>query len=413
MFTASYSNIPFRYTYQLQARCDSGALLQQPERIPPYNLPDWYSFGNISPSINNQGNIAFKVLGAWHQAVWYGTQGTGNLVYIGPRGASLGRVSLNNQDCLAWEQLRSRQNGLWLYDAATHSSSRLTTAPLGSCGWAAPTINDGGAVGFRAKFTNAYGFAIYSVLPHCETLTLALTSNLDPSSIYSFLFTPAFNNNKQIAAKVRLGQLGDISNERPDQIRIFHPDGDSTLIVVNQNHDTDSPYQNFDNSVGFNDTGQIAFIATLSSGQRGVFRFNYEERKTELIAIEGDGHISLLERFSPRLNNRGLVVFRAFDAEGLRAIWAADGVTLHKVVTEGDVLPTDLGALRLARPDNAPVFSGLPDLNDQGDIVFAACLADPENPMIGFGAGLFVAKPASVPLTPRELSRLWSLPEHN
>jgi hypothetical protein len=72
----------------------------------------------------------------------------------------------------------------------------------------------------------------------------------------------------------------------------------------------------------------------------------------------------------------------------LRAIWAGDGVTLHKVVSEGDLLPTDIGLLRLARPDNGPVFSGLPDLNDQGDIVFAASLSDLEETRIGFGAGV-------------------------
>lgn len=421
MFKSTYSSIPSRYTYQLQARCDSGALLRRADRTQAYNLPDWYSFGNISPSINNNGNVAFKVLGAWHQAIWYGTESTGRLVYVGPKGALLGKVSLNNHECLVWEQLRSaggssansmnvatadalrlanatasltlsRQNGIWLYDAVTNTSSLLTTSPLGSCGWASATLNDQGDVGFRAKFPDGYAFASYSFTPAGATAILAQVANLDSSSIYSFLFMPSFNNKGQIAAKVRLGNPGDIGSERPDQIRSFDTDGDSKLIVANQNYDADSPYQSFDNSIGFNDNGQIAFTAALSSGQRGVFRF--DGRKTELIAIEGDGQISQIERFPPRLNNNGLIVFRAFDAEGLRTIWAGDGVTLHKVVSEGDVLPTDLGALRLARPDNGPVFSGLPDLNDRGDIVFAASLSDPEDVKIGFGAGLFVAQPA-------------------
>jgi hypothetical protein len=82
-----------------------------------------------------------------------------------------------------------------------------------------------------------------------------------------------------------LGSPGDIGDERPDQIRIFDADGDSTLIVASQNYDDDSPYQSFDNSIGFNDNRQIVFIATLSSGQRGIFRC--DDRTTELIAIEG------------------------------------------------------------------------------------------------------------------------------
>jgi len=405
MFKSTYSSIPARYTYHLQARCDSGALLRNAARTPPYNLPNCYSFGNISPVINNNGNVAFKVLGAWHQAIWYGTDRTGRLLYTGPKGALLSKVSLNNQECLVWEQLRSRNNGIWHYDAATNTSTQLTTAPIGSCGWASPTVNDRGSVGFRARFADAYGLAAYNATPSPATSTLALMSNLDASSIYSFLFLPSFNNNGQIAAKVRLGQPGDIGDERPDQIRIFDPDGDSKLIVGNRNYDADSPYQSFDNSIGFNDNGQIACIATLGSGQRGIFRF--DSVGTKAIALEGDGQISRIERFPPKLNNHGLTVFRAFDSEGLRAIWAGDGVTLHKVVSEGDILPTDIGLLRLARPDDGPVFSGSPDLNDQGDIVFAASLSDLEETRIGFGAGLFVARAASLESVHLALKAMW------
>jgi hypothetical protein len=119
--------------------------------------------------------------------------------------------------------------------------------------------------------------------------------------------------------------------------------------------------------------------------------------------LEGSEQISRLERFPPKLNNNGLIVFRAFDNNGLRAIWVGDGVTLHKVVCEGDILPTDIGTLKLARPDNGAVFIGAPDLNDQGDIVFAASLSDPQDARIGYGAGLFVAR--TTPIEPVQLAR--------
>lgn len=393
MFKSTDSNFDLKYTYQLQARCDSGALLRlgKPvvENTHPYNLPHWYSFGNISPTINNQGNVAFKVLGPKHQAIWYGTNSTGRLVYTAPKAAFLSKVSLNNQECLVWEQLRSHSNGIWHYDAAQNTSILLTQSPLGSCGWAAATINDQGCVGFRAKFSDAYGFACYHAIPP-TTATLALMSNLDNASIYSFLFMPAFNNQGKIAAKVRLGQPGDIGNERPDQIRLFDPDGDSKLIIANRNYDADFPYQSFDNSLGLNDNGQIAFIASLKSGQRGVFRFDQEGVKA--IAIEGNNQIERIERFPPKLNNHGLTMFRAVDSQGLRAIWIGDGTTLNSVVKEQELLPTDLGTLKLARPDDGAVFIGTPDLNDQGEIVFAASLSDPQDAQIGFGAGVFVAR---------------------
>lgn len=392
MFKSTDSNLSSKYTYQLQARCDSGALLRVRQSVVEhthtYNLPDCYSFGNVSPAINNQGNVAFKVLGPRHQAIWYGNNCTGRLVYTAPRAAFLSKVSLNNQGCLVWEQLRSHTNGIWQYDAAKNACSLLTTSPLGSCGWAGATINDQGCVGFRAKFAEAYGLAVYHAT-HATTATLALMSNLDAASIYSFLFLPTFNNQGKIAAKVRLGEPGDIGNERPDQIRLFDFEGDSKLIVANCNYDPDLPYQSFDNSISCNDNGQVAFIASLKSGQRGVFRF---DGTVKAIALEGDSQISRIERFPPKLNNHGLIIFRGFDSQGLRAIWAGDGITLQKVVSEGDLLPTDLGILQLARPDEGAVFIGTPDLNDQAEIVFAASLSDPQNARIGFGAGVFVAR---------------------
>lgn len=394
MFKSTDSNLSSRYTYQLQARCDSGALLRvrqsMVEHTHTYNLPDCYSFGNISPTINNRGNVAFKVLGPRHQAIWYGTNCSGRMVYTAPRGAFLSKVSLNNQECLVWEQLRSHTNGIWHYDAAQDASHQLTTSPIGSCGWAAATINDQGAVGFRAKFAEAYGLAIYHATPKPTTAILALMSNLDADSIYSFLFLPAFNNQGKIAAKVRLGEPGDIGNERPDQIRIFDFEGDSKLLVANCNYDPDLPYQSFDNSLAFNDKGQVAFIASLKSGQRGVYCCSAEGVKA--IALEGNNQISRIERFPPKLNNHGLIIFRGFDSQGLRAIWAGDGISLHKVVSEGDLLPTDLGLLKLARPDEGAVFIGTPDLNDQAEIVFAASLSDPQDTRRGFGAGVFVAR---------------------
>ncbi|MGB5961424.1 MAG: choice-of-anchor tandem repeat NxxGxxAF-containing protein [Coleofasciculaceae cyanobacterium] len=392
MFKSTDFNLSSKYTYQLQARCDSGALLRVRQSVVEcthtYNLPDNYSFGNISPAINNQGNVAFKVLGHRNQAIWYGNNYTGRLVYTAPKAAFLSKVSLNNQGCLVWEQLRSHTNGIWHYNAAQNISSLLTTSPIGSCGWAAATINDQGGVGFRAKFAEAYGLAVYHATD-ATTATLALMSNLDAASIYSFLFLPAFNNQGKIAAKVRLGEPGAIGNERPDQIRLFDFAGDSKLIVANCNYDPDLPYQSFDNSVSCNDNGQVAFIANLKSGQRGVFRF---DGTVKAIALEGEQQLSRIERFPPKLNNHGLIIFRGFDKQGLRAIWAGDGTTLQKVVSEGDLLPTDLGILQLARPDQGAVFIGTPDLNDQAEIVFAASLSDPQNTRIGFGAGVFVAR---------------------
>lgn len=369
-----------QYEYQLLARCD---------RDRAYNLPDWYSFGNISPAINRNGNVAFKVLGTWQQGIWYGNASTGRIIYTAPRGVCLSNVSLNDRECLVWEQLRSRTHrGIWQYAIATEQAKCLTAEPDGSRGWTAPTLNNRQQVSFRAKLKLGYSYACYDETVSSSPIDWVTVSNLDEASIYSYLFLPSFNNRGEMAAKVRLGEPGKLSEEQPDQIRIFTAEGNSTLVLSDAQFDADSPFRRFDNSIGFNDRSSIAFIASLNSGKRGIFY--WDGMNIETIALEGE-QVGQLERFPPRLNNRGWVVFRAFNLDLRRGIWLWDGTRVRPIATEGDIFPTDIGDLRLARGDNEAVFSGTPAFSDRGEIVFAACLSAPQDPNRGYGAGLFKA----------------------
>ena len=94
------------------------------------------------------------------------------------------------------------------------------------------------------------------------------------------------------------------------------------------------------------------------------------------------------------MNNEGVVVFRAFDAGGLRAIFAGNGDWLTRVVTENDILPTDLGDARVDQESAGnPVFGGGPTINNAGQVAFTAGLTPPDNNQIEWGTGVFVATP--------------------
>ena len=83
------------------------------------------------------------------------------------------------------------------------------------------------------------------------------------ASPYSFLFSPAFNNNRQIAAHVRLGLAGQTGNGQPDQIRVLNADGSSVIIA----HDVNSSGAHIrvlTRHGGHLDDGRVAFIANRS-----------------------------------------------------------------------------------------------------------------------------------------------------
>ncbi|MEM1204698.1 MAG: hypothetical protein AAGN66_15835 [Acidobacteriota bacterium] len=358
-----------------------------------FQLPDAAFFTNATPALNDAGQLAIYLTvldaGADTRGVFMDDGTTAGVVYTGPAGAFLGDVSLGPQGRLVFQQTFAAIDGIYFYDAGDGTSGLLTTEPFGASTWGSPQINGSGQVGLRASFFAGQAYASWgggSATIH------AAEAGLDPSSPYSFLFTPSFDGQRRIAGKVRLGQSGQIGSDRPDEIRIFATDGSSVLIAEDDDGNPASPFSGFDNSVSLTDSGWVAFVAFTVSGGRGVFLSNGVETRT--IALEGDPGVSEIEFFSPAANDDGLVAFRGKDDQNLQAIFAGDGGSLVRVIGEHDLVETDLGTARLDQNDSSPIFGGGPAINARGDIAFAAGLTPPDNDQIEWGSGLFVARRA-------------------
>ncbi len=378
---AARGAVPTYETFQLQCRANfSGA----------YNLPNGAFFTSSTPALNNAGQVAIKLTtypGSSAQAIWFGGHGTGGVVFFSQPDALFGSVSLNLAGRAVFEQFLGTQNGIYYYDSAAASGGFLTALPLGATTWSSPQINAAGQVGYRVGFSGPQAWVSYDGTP---TVAIhAAEVGLQPTSPYSFLFTPSFNNHRQIAGKVRLGGPGQTGESRPDQIRIFNSDGTSTLIAEDRDSNPASPYTRLDNAVSLTNTGYVAFIATLAAGGRGVFLSNGTETRT--IATTTGYGLADIEPFAPAANDAGLVVFRAAAVGGLRNIYVGDGQTLRKVIGEHDLVPTDLGIARIDQHDASPVFGGNPAVNQRGDVAFNAALTPPDNNQIEWGSGLFVA----------------------
>ncbi len=371
---------PTYVDWQLQARSNfSGA----------FNLPDGAFFSNITAQVNDLGQTTFNVgvlPGSAQKGVWFGAGGSGGLVYTSPDDAFIFSVSINNAGRVVFEQTDIAP-GLYFYDSVAMNSGPVTNRPIGAVGWSSPQINGGGAIGYRARFANGNAFYYWDGQ---DARLIVAEVDLDFASPYSFLFTPSFNDQNQIAAKARLGGSGQVGESQPDQILIFNADGSTRLIAEDQDSDPGSQFESFDNGVSLTNTGWVAFNARVG-GVRGVY---LSDGATLIrIADESDAEISTLEFFAPAANDAGLTVFRAFNAGGLRAIWAGDGQGLTRVIREHDLAPTDLGQARIDQHDGSPVFGGGLDVNNAGQVAFTAGLTPPDNNQIEWGSGVFLARP--------------------
>ncbi len=364
---------------QLQARSNfTGA----------HNLPNAAFFTNSTADINDFADVAFKVAvigGTDSQGIWLGGGGIGSIAFTSPANASLTDATLDNAGRAVFAMTFSSQDGIHFVEPGGNTGF-ITRQPLGSSSWAAPAINEAGQIGYRASFLSDHAWVSWN---GSAAAIHAVEASLEPSSPYSFLFTPSFNDARRIAGKVRLGGPGQVGESQPDQIRIFESDGSSILVAEDVDSNAASPFSRFDNGVSLTDAGAVAFTATLAAGGRGVYF--WDGVQTIEIARTGVGGVADIEFFAPAANDRGQVAFRAFDDQGLRAVWVGDGTTLRRVVREHDLVQTDLGAARIDQHDNSPVFGGGVRINRHGDFTFAAGLTPPDNNQVEWGSGMFVA----------------------
>ncbi len=378
------ADVPFYDHYQLQCRANFGAA---------FNLPAGSFFTSSTPAINDKRQVAVNLVNVNlpgdtdPPGIWFGQNGVGQVEWTSADvEASIGSISLNNGGFVIFPINFSSPNGIYFYNSVADAGGVLTTQPIGSSSYAAPIVNDANQVGYRVSFNGPQAWVSYA--GGAQVAFHALEVGLDPNSRYSFLFTPSFNNARQIAGKVRLGGPGQTGNERPDQIRIFNADGTSTLIAQDRDGDPNSPFRSFDNSVSLTHNGWVAFIADLQPSGRGVFLSNGV--LTQTIATTVNGDVASIDFFPPVANERGSVAFRAVK-NGLRGIYVGDSVVLRLAVQEHGIVPTDLGNARIDQHDSSVVFGGAPAINKYGDVAFNAALTPPDNNQIEWGSGIFVA----------------------
>ena len=364
-----------------------------------WNLPPGSSFNSISASINADKTVAFPVQivpingdqGNTGVGLWLGAHGSGGIVALHepPVDGISDRVSINGVGQVAYYTWEDGSNyRLRRYDSSTSQTAIVNTLPLTPTSFSGHVISDAGVIGYRAGLGSGYGLASTGA---GSSVLHVVDANVQPGP-YAYIYTPAMNALRLIASKVSIGDFNH------NEIRSFASDGSYTTLAVDVATDAGSPYRRFDNGLAHNDSGQVAIALSLDAGNiRAIYRFTPSASGVdamEIARVEAAGTIRAIESFAPAMNNSGLVVFRARDANG-QAIYAGDGNSLVRVIGKEDVVMTDLGAARIGQhiddPTAWPIFSGAPAVNDAGDVAFIGALHPDGDTQVEWGTGVFVA----------------------
>lgn len=193
----------------------------------------------------------------------------------------------------------------------------------------------------------------------------------------SYIFSPQIGANGKIVLKTRELHLGE---DAPDKIWLY--DGQWRVILEDQSSNPLSVWKRFRHQFGIYGD-EIVVIAHDGSRDNLI---SIKSGKIEVIAREGID-LKSFDYFSPQIGS-GVVLIRGVDFDNRKAIYEKSDRGFRKLVTEGDIVKTDLGDARIFYREKHAIFYGAPSIDEFGNIIFQATLTDADYPSTLFGVGL-------------------------
>jgi hypothetical protein len=345
-----------------------------------------FDFAAFTPQLtmNDQGDVAFQVVvsrdGQFMQGLFLIRDGevqkvvlVGDPAPVGGAVSSLFYLALNNQGQVSfWASLTQATTRaalfLWQQGMMRKIVAQNETSPVGGTYLLSGphSLNDLGHIVFRASLTGAAASAGVFLASPTEVTAVAVAGQRTPvGGLYvDFNTTTDINEAGMVAftGTVRGGEANEgvflaQAGERTDMA--------TTNTVLPEGARLTGFLGSETAGSAINDQGDVAFIATVASGQ-GVFLIS--NGQTRVLARSGERwpDVGTLVKFGRvGLNNRGNVVMTADPVGGGRGVYVISDGVVRKVAAPGDPAP---GGGRFSFADFAAI-------NDEGWVAFRAGLS--------------------------------------
>lgn len=361
-----------------------------------FNLPPMSYINNSSPVINDRGDVAFRVLSiesTTTQGLWgkLKTDTAGKIFVTAPDERFVTDPYLNNLGVMVFSLYdEGITDGIFTFNLETLDEEQVIDPSTHSIqNYTYPQILDNGDIYFRGtNEKNDRTVYKYSNDKLSTIFTEGQSIQVKPGikSATSYIFRPTVNQSGAMIMKQRLGKRYDWGEDLVDGMIFIEPNGKVVTRVLDIDGDEYSQFKGLSNTVSLNRKAEIVFIGFLADGKKGIYKNT--EAETLRLAYEGDGEISEIEYFTPKINDQSEVYFRAKNMEGKRGIYLVQKDHAVRLIGENDTVDTDLGTAKILWNKFYPGFSGEIDVNNNGDIVFHALLVSTETER-EIGAGIF------------------------
>jgi hypothetical protein len=338
------------------------------------NLPEISYLTNVSPKINDRGDIAFQVmaltLGTYNHFVFVKENEVknGSFKWMMPEGEYISDISLTNEDSIF---LSTNDGGkaLGVYDLNFVERTLERPFPWSSDIFSvtSPHMSEEGVLSYRFIAKNGPRQIMTKDFRGEVITTLPLFT--EGKDGISYVFSPRQAGN-YILVKIRYGELGDYTEGRPDRLWLVNTKtGRRTLVAQDRDAMPSSKIKSIENMYQVSDSGSVAFWAKTKKGRE---LFLSHRGITRSVLLEGD-QFAKLDWFSPGINNKGSMILRGSNHDGKHILAFYNGETNQwsEVLKEGDSFELSKGKYVIQRR-RALTFGGAVDINNKNEIVFNA-----------------------------------------
>lgn len=349
-----------------------------------FKLPPVSFLTNISPVINNQGDIAFNVVASGSQdivsAIFYKSVLEAEVQFqtLLPEGIFASDLSLTDNAIISMgTHDGGSTRGLYQFDVpkkelSIFKEASSQTYALSSFGYA-----ENGNYAYRHIDDKGTRANQRRLVIGSQNLWNIFESELivDNDDKVSYLFSHELKEDYLIF-KLRYGIKGDFAENRPDKLWLYSFKKHAMQIIAADADATggSSKLKSISNQYSVSSKGQYAFWATNSNSE--FVLYSRGELGSEAVLKTG-GFVSAVDAFSPGINNKGDILIRGKNKEGINSLFFYSGVNKRWDLVASEKLKIYHGEKTYELTNSRGItFIGKPNLNDAADIVFNALVKE-------------------------------------
>ncbi len=345
------------------------------------NLPMRVFYTDISPKINNHGDIVFQFIGLENSYAEYGiflqkyNESRGRILEVLPKNEVISDLSFNDNGSLLYSvhdnsrtlRVVKRNINDDTNQTVFNLDDQLTTLQLSS-------LNEVGSFMYRDFTDNKRTLSLY-----------------DGSQVSSWLKESDFINKRQVnyihspelkgeyaIYKLRYGKIGSYSKSDGQELYIRNiQTGRVKLIASSRNRNPSSKLANISNHFMVNSHKEYVYLAKIDN--KRVIKSNVHGI-VQTLTTEGD-FFKKIDSFSPTLNDNGDILVRGqfFDGYGL-GLYKKDLKKWKRIKLSGRVIKLKNKIYTIVRNGQGLLLKGRPDMNNRGQIVINTYLKVKDDP---------------------------------